>query len=186
MNIRNIVILIMTSMALGACNTAPVRATTENWSPILFGGQVDNLLAYYAVVRVQSVAELDIEHEKAKQQLAQYGTGLYRVRLALLLMLPNSRFHNEASAIELLSDVLKDSHAEPIALRNFASFLLIKLTEQQRAVDEQMQRVRNEQKRSDELAQKLKDEQKHSDDLQVKVDAIKSMEKSMMHRDKHP
>ncbi len=179
-------ILIMVSMALGACNATPLRATTGSWSPVLFGGQVDNLLAYYAVVHVQSAAELDVEHEKAKQQLARYGTGPYRLRLALLLMLPNSRFHNEASAIALLSDVLKDSHAESAALRNFASFLLIKLTEQQRAVDEQMQRVRNEQKRSDDLAQKLKDEQKHSDDLQIKVDAIKSMEKSMMRRDKHP
>jgi hypothetical protein len=184
MNIRNIAILIMTGVVLGACNTLPVRSTSDSWSPSLLGGQVDSLLAYYATVRVQSAAELDIEHDKARQQLAQYGTNPYRVRLALLLMLPNSRFHNDAAAIALLNDVLKDSHAEPTPIQNFASYLLIKQNEQQRAIDEQVQRVRNEQKRGDELAQKLKDEQKRSDDLQVKVNAIKSMEKSMMHRDK--
>lgn len=186
MNIRNITILIMTSVVLSACNSLPTKSMTESWSPSLLGGQVDSLLAYYATVRVQSAAELDIEHDKAKQQLAQYGTNPYRVRLALLLMLPNSRFHNDTAAIVLLNDVLKDNHAEPTPIQNFASYLLIKQNEQQRAVDEQMQRVRNEQKRGDELAQKLKDEQKRGDDLQVKVDAIKSMEKSMMYRDKKP
>ncbi|BBP00646.1 hypothetical protein [Sulfuriferula nivalis] len=183
MYIRNIVVLIVTSIMLGACNTLPVGS--NSWSPGLPVRQTDNLLAYFAVVRAQSAAELDVEHDKAMQQLAQYGTNPYRVRLALLLMLPNSRFHSDAAAIALLNDVLKETHAEPTPMQNFASFLLIKLNEQQRAVDEQMQRVRNEQKRNEELAQKLKDEQKHSDDLQIKVDAIKNMEKNMMHRDKH-
>jgi hypothetical protein len=32
---------------------------------------------------------------------------------------------------------------------------------------------------------KLKDEQKRGDALQIKVDAIKDMEKSMIRRDKH-
>jgi predicted RNase H-like nuclease (RuvC/YqgF family) len=197
MYIRNIAILVVTSIMLGACNTLPVGS--NSWSPGLSVRQVDNLLAYYAVVRAQSVTELDVEYEKAKQQLVQHGTNPYRMRLALLLMLPNSHFHSDAAAIALLNEVLKETYAEPTSLQNFASFLLIKLNEQQRAVDEQMQRVRNEQKRneelaqklkdeqkrSDELVQKLKDEQKYSDDLQIKVDAIKSMEKNMMHRDKH-
>jgi hypothetical protein len=173
----------VTSIMLGACDTLPVGSDT--WLPGKLGSQTDSLLAYYAVVRTQSAAELDAERDKATQQLAQYGTNPYRVRLALLLMAPNSRFHSDVAAIALLNDVLKDGYAESTSMRNFASFLLIKLNEQQRLVDEQIQRVRNEQKRSEELAQKLRDEQKRSDDLQIKVDAIKNMEKSLMHRDKH-
>lgn len=171
MNKGWVVIVIVTVAMLGACTNMPTRAAASSWPGTLLGGPADDLLEFYDAVRKQPAAELNKEYEKARQQLAQNKTDLYRMRLALLLTLPNTSFHDDAAAINFLNEVLKDAKKNTASLHGLASLLLSGLTEKQRVVDD--------------LTQKLKIEQKRGDELQVKVDAIKNMEKSMTRRDKH-
>ncbi|MEQ1667921.1 MAG: dihydrolipoamide acyltransferase [Sulfuriferula sp.] len=164
------IIVIVTVTMLGACTNIPTRITPASWQGALLSGQTDDLLVFYDGVRKQSAAELNKEYEKARQQLVQNKTDFNRMRLALLLTLPNAVFHDDAAAMNLLNDVLKDAKTNTSSVHGLASLLLSELAEKQRVADD--------------LTQKLKIEQKRGDELQVKVEAIKDMEKNMTRRDK--
>lgn len=172
-----VAIVIVTAIMSGACTHTPTLTTptpasaSVNLPTVLLREPASDLLAFYDIVRKQPVAELNKEHDKAKQQLMQNKTDYYRMRLALLLTLPNTPFHDNAVAINLLNEVLKDAKTNTSSLHGLASLLVNELIEKQRIVDD--------------LTQKFKVEQKRGDELKVKVDAIKNMEKSMARRDKH-
>lgn len=160
---------------MSACATLPSQSRSANtgWVPsLIVTSQADELLLYYDYLRKQPPAELAKEYDKARQHLAQTRNDVNRVRVALLLSLPNTPFHDNAAALALVNEMLKDTHSTNTGLHGLASMLsvsLTSLTEQQRAIED--------------LTQKWKDEQKRADGLQGKVDAIKNMEKNLIRRD---
>ncbi|NOT17616.1 MAG: hypothetical protein HOP20_06060 [Sulfuriferula sp.] len=169
--IKNWLVGALLVSVLSACNGLEPRSSVGGWTPPLMGAQADDLLNYYAAARKMSAGEMAKEHERARQQLAQNKTNSYRMRLVMLLMVPNTHFHDEVSAIALLNEVLRDGKANSGSVSALANLLLTELGEQQRLQDD--------------CNVRLKDEQKRGDALQIKVDAIKDMEKSMIRRDKH-
>lgn len=163
------------AMVLSACATSPSQSHSANpgWVPsLIVTSQADELLLYYDYLRKQPSAELVKEYDKARQSLAKSRNDVNRIRAALLLSLPNAPFHDNAAALVLVNEMLKDTRSTNTGLHGLASLLsvsLTALTDQQRATDD--------------MSQKWKDEQKRADELQGKVDAIKNMEKNLIRRD---
>ncbi len=178
---RHSILSVLILATLGACTNFPSQFHTANkgWTPsLIVTSQADELLQYYDFARKLSASELTKEYEKARQNLAQSKVDGNKLRLALLLTLPNTSFKDNATAQTLVNDILKDNKASNPGLHALANLLSASLAEQQ----EMAQKNKDEQK---DLTQKWKDEQKRADGLQEKVDAIKSMEKNLIRRDKH-
>ncbi|MHB1247357.1 MAG: dihydrolipoamide acyltransferase [Sulfuriferula sp.] len=163
-------------VSVAACTNLPENPShprASGWSPPLIAtSQVEELMMYYDFLRKQPVPEVVKEYDKARQNLAQAKTDVNRMRVALLLAMPNTPFHDTAAASSLLNEVGKDAKAQS-STRGLVSMMTMLISEQQRANNT-----------ADDLSQKLKDEQKRADTLQTQVDGIKNMEKNLIRRDR--
>ncbi|NNM79564.1 MAG: dihydrolipoamide acyltransferase [Gallionella sp.] len=131
------------------------------------------IMRNYDTLSRQPASELANEYSKALQDFSITKSDSNRLRVAMLLALPDTPFHDISTALKLLNDWPQDSTAPPSALRGFARLLNEMLIQQQ-----QSNIALNE------MAQKNKEAQKHSDALQEKIDAVKDMEKNLMGRNK--
>ena len=114
----------------------------------------DSLLLYYQHVRKLSGAELGREHDVARQAYNRARSDFNRVRFAMVLSLPNTGHSDETRALELLDPVAKNQNGP---LRGLAYLLASQLQER---------------KRIDASAQ----------GLQQKLDALRSLERSLIER----
>lgn len=114
----------------------------------------ESLLLYFQHVRKLPGAELGREHEAARQAYARARSDFNRVRLAMTLALPNAPFGDEPRALELLDPVAKNPSGQ---LQGLAYVLVSQIQER---------------KRLDASAQ----------GLQQKLDALMSLERSMIER----
>lgn len=164
--------------SLAACSNMPASPSHKaaaGWSPpLIVTSQVEELMLYYDYLHKQPAAELLKEYDKARQSLAQSRTDVNRVRVALLLVLPNAPFHDTTAALGLLNELAKETKTASPGLRGLAGMMAMLIAEQQRANNN-----------VEDLSQKLKDEQKRADELQGKVEGIKNMEKNLIRRDRH-
>jgi hypothetical protein len=116
----------------------------------------------------QSMPEESLNRELAAANAAYVrdASDMARVRLALLLSMPNSSLHNDARALSLLAAVQSGASAPASAsghpLRELALLLQTQIVERIRTVNEAV-------KRGDELAQKL--------------DALRKLEHSLIERE---
>jgi hypothetical protein len=114
----------------------------------------DNLLAYFTQIRKLSGPDLAREHESARQAFNTGRSEFNRVRLAMVVTLPNTPFFDESRGLELLEPVWKNSESQLSAL---ATLLASQIQER---------------KRLDANAQAL----------QQKLNALKSLERSLIER----
>ena len=114
----------------------------------------ESLLLYFQHLRRLSGAEVSREHEAAREAYARVRTDFNRVRLAMVLSLPNSAFTDDGRALELLEPVAKNPGAR---LQGLAQVLSSNLQEQKK-LNASVQ------------------------GLQQKLDALKSLERSMIER----
>ena len=130
------------------------------------GGQAVALLAYF-----ERIAELPVERQQAELTTARSafernaGAG-NRLRLALVLSLPQAPWHDDARVIALVAPLAQAEDAAP--LRNLALLLQKSAAERLRLVDEQRRR---------EAA--LRAEQRRSEELQQKLDALRAIDRDM-------
>jgi len=115
---------------------------------------VESLLLYHQHISKLKEDQLSREYEIARAAYAREGTDFNRARLGMLLELPNTALTDSARALELLAPLAKASGGRFSAL---AALLVSQI---------------NERKRLD----------ANSQDLQKKLDALKSLERSMMER----
>jgi hypothetical protein len=115
---------------------------------------VENLLLYYRHIGKLKENQISRELEISRRAYAREHSDFNRVRLAMLLGLPNTALSDNARAQELLESVAKNETGEFSAL---AALLAVQLRDRQRL---------------DATAQ----------DLQQKLDALKSLERSMIER----
>lgn len=169
-----------------ACSSMPAKHSsslcTPSFTPLFIRTcPMEGLMLYYDRVRKQPAADVVKEYEKAKKELAQNPSSLNRAKIALLLALPNTSFHDTAAALNLLNQLSKETDEDMApGLRGFADFLSVMLNEQQRILRNANDLTHN----ANDLTQKLKDEQKRTRAWQEKVNAIKMMEKNLIRRDK--
>ncbi len=163
-------------VTLTACSTIPAcppPIVTLPPPPIAIPPtQLEVLMQYFESIRKMSVTELVKEHDKAKQNLILDKSDIARAELALLLILPNTPFHDTGAAHNLLNELPKEAKLST-SMRSFRHLLSTILAEQQRINGS-----------ANELSQKLKDEQKYSEVLKNQIDNIKNMEKNLILRDK--
>ena len=145
------------SLLLAGCETVPQAErrepapTIEMRRPV---SDVESLLLYYRHLGRLKDNQLGRELEIARTAYARESSDFNRVRLAMVLGLPNTPVSDNARALELLEPVVNNQTGDFSAL---ASLLAVQL---------------HERKRLDANAQ----------DLQKKLDALKSLERSMMER----
>ena len=114
----------------------------------------DSLLLYFQHIRKLSGADLSREHEAARQAYARSRTDFGRLRLAMVLSLPGTAFNDDTRALDLCDTVAKHEGGRPQGLAVLLGSHL------------------QEQKRLTASAQ----------GLQQKLDALKSLERSMIER----
>lgn len=115
---------------------------------------VESLLLYFQYIKKLTATDLGREHDTARQAYSRTRSDFNRVRLALLLVLPNAAFNDDTRALELLEPVAKNQSGQ---FSGLATLLASHLQERRRL---------------DASAQ----------GLQQKLDALKSLERSMIER----
>lgn len=125
---------------------------------------LDALLTYFDQVRKLQPAELSKEQETVRQAFAKDKSDLNRMRLALIQAMPGSAVRNDPGAQALLEPLLRDGSHRDSGLRSLAVLLNGYLIEQKR------------------YEERLRDDQKQIEDLQAKIEALTSIEKSLMER----
>ena len=126
---------------------------------------VQRALAGFERARRLSPPELAREVEAARAAYGRTGADDERVRLALLLALPNTPQNDEARALELLDPLVRATGhpLQPLAV------LLATLVQEQRRLEQQTAAL-----------------QRESHALQQKLDALRSLERSLSEREGAP
>jgi hypothetical protein len=114
----------------------------------------ESLLLYFQHLRKLPAADLGREYDSARQAYNRERSDFNRVRLALVLSLPNTAFYDEGRALELLESVAKSTDGR---LQGLAHVLSSHLQEQKR-LNASVQ------------------------GMQQKLDALRSLERSMIER----
>ena len=115
---------------------------------------VESLLLYFQHIRTLAGPGVGREHEAARQAYARSRTDFNRVRLAMILSLPGTAFTDDARAVGLLETVAEHQGGR---LQGLAAVLAASLKEQQQLAAS-------------------------AQALQQKLDALKSLERSMIER----
>jgi hypothetical protein len=134
-------------------------------------GDAEILLQYAVYLRRLSSGEIIREQEVLRQNMVKSKTELNRAQLAMIYALPGLPLHDDGKALAILEPLSKEAVSP--AVRNF-SLLLQSFVVDNKRLDEGAQVLNS----------KLKDEQKQSAELQQKLEALKSIEKSLSERDR--
>jgi len=116
----------------------------------------ESLLIYFQYIRKLSGADLSREHDAARQAYARAYTDFNRIRLAMVLSLPGTAFYDDARALDLYDTVAKHEGGR---LQGLALLLSSNLQEQRRLTAS-------------------------AQGLQQKLDALRSLERSMIERNR--
>lgn len=139
---------------LGIVEAPPPEAASwvQPGSPAV--GEVESLVQYFGYIRKLSAADLNREYDTARQAYNRGRRDYSRVRFAMLLSLPNTPFSDDGRALDVLEPVVRkgDGRLYPLA-QMVASHI-------------------QEQKRLNASVQ----------GMQQKLDALKSLERSIIER----
>lgn len=120
---------------------------------------LESVLIYFRGLQNRSESDLRRERDVARQAFASSASEFNRVCLALVLSMPAASVKDERRALELLEPMTRSSSASDTPLRGFALVIYSLLREQHKLGGE---------------TQALKN----------KLDALKSLEKSMVERER--
>jgi hypothetical protein len=134
--------------------------------------RLNEVIRYYSHLRELPAPDIAREYNTIGLNFSKTGSNPDRIKLAILLTLPNNPLHDTAAAIDLLKTLPDSTTASPSDLHEFA-LLLGMLLARQEQTDEAMS----------DLAKALATEKAHSKSLQGKIDAIKDFEINQTHRD---
>lgn len=133
---------------------APVVPAAPPSPPQRRASDAELLLSYFGQLRKLSGPDLAREHDAARQAYGGARSDYNRVRLAMVVSLANTPFHDEPRALDLLEPVAKGADSQ---LSGLAGLLVCQIEERRRL---------------DASAQ----------GLQQKLDALKSLERNMIER----
>jgi len=134
---------------------------------------VVTLLRYSRLIGELGEEDLGKEFEKLEKSVQDSPSQRGKLKLAVLLSMPASRFYDEKRAESILNEVLNQSEGKMPALKEYAHLLLINL--KQRSSFQQMY---------EDLHKKLQKERNERKQLQQQLEALKSIEKSITTRQK--
>lgn len=168
---RKLISLLLALNLLAGCAPEPVHQAAPSVQcpppPDQVLGQGE-LLRYQRCLGALPAQGLAREYDSVNRHFAQSGSGVDRIKLAMLLSQPGTPFHDTASALQLLGA----GHAgAPADLRDLAELLSTSLARQQ-ALDDRVHGLEKE----------LAAEKQRSDALQAQIDSVKDLERSMTRR----
>jgi len=173
LHIASVVVL---ATLLGGCiATTEPNTRRDPWYQAVVEPMQDDdarALRFYEDVLKLKGAELARELDSTRKQFEQDKTELNRLRLAILLSLPGTGFHDDQAALNLVQPFLNDKQYENSVLRRLALMLHTQLSELKR-LDEALQQQ----------TAKAKEEQRRAEALQQKLEAILDMEMKMIERE---
>jgi len=151
--------LVLICAGLGGCALllGPESREPAPWVPASApqpASDAESLLLYFQHLRKLSAPELGREHESARQGYNRARSDFNRLRFAMVLSLPNATFNDDGRALDLLEPVARNSSAR---LQGLALVLSTHLQEQKR------------------LSASVQG-------LQQKLEALRSLERSMIER----
>ena len=169
------------ALLLGACTATtsapqpspqPVRTPAVYCAPVKENPKLGEIVSYYSRISVLTLPDATNEYNAVSRNFSKNPNNIERIKLAMLLSLPNTAFHNTAAAFDLLEtwpDQPADSSSDLRDLARLFGALLV----QQRQAEETVS----------DLGKSLANEKMHSKSLQGKIDAIKAFEINQTHRD---
>ena len=131
----------------------PTRARTDD---------IERLLIYFEQIRKLPAADLARENEGAKAAFTRTRSEFDRMRLAMLLSIPNTALSDDQRAADLLEPLVKSQNS---SLRGLALVMSAHLQERRR------------------LESGMQNLQQNVQGLQQKLDALMSLERSLIDRE---
>lgn len=158
---------------LAGCSLLKPAPIASSWSgPTLGANAVEEALRYYTYAKKLPATDLNREYEAIRQTFNRNHDDFTRIQYALLLSIPGTRFHDDGRALKVLEGWQKD---DDTGLRRFGAFLAAQLAEQRRLDDS-----------ADFLRARLKEEQRRADEAEAKLNALKSIERSLLRQRRTP
>lgn len=189
-----------TLLVTGGCANVPnLSSPAPRWLPAgtaWLSGETDRLLFYHEFLRKLDAAQLTSEANRTRDEFARSQGDSDRLRLAMLLSLPQAAVANPAQAQLLLEPLLAPGGEHNEGLVRLARLMYDSLGEQRRLEGQASaasQRLRDERRRAESAEQlyvsnlqsaqqKLKAEQSRADALEKKLQELRLIEKSMSDR----
>ncbi|HET7596666.1 MAG TPA: hypothetical protein VFK15_07020 [Burkholderiales bacterium] len=131
-------------------------------APVRRADDVERLLAYFEQVRKLPAAELQRENDSARAAFNRTRTDFDRMRLALILSVPNTALTDDQRAYELLDPVVKN----PASSLSGLALLMSTYLQERRRLENGMQHL-----------------QQNVQGLQQKLDALMSLERTLIDRE---
>ena len=169
--------------------------------------EVQTLLAYYQRMLGVSADDLRKEFNAVNQVFNRDKTENARLKLVLLLSVPNAPFRDDARLVSLLENSLSRT-AVPESPRRQLVTLLSRLStdrlrqvaqvkdeqkkqesqlkDETRRIEEQQKRADEQQKRADEQQKRADEQQRRADELQEKLDKLLAIERELRSRVPRP
>ncbi|MBS1173047.1 MAG: hypothetical protein H6R12_1877 [Proteobacteria bacterium] len=213
MNVAAIVLAVLVALLLAGCSSLrmpPPAANGEDTGPpsAVFPWpdwsseteEVQNLLAYYQRMLGVSADDLRKEFNAVNQVFNRDKTENARLKLVLLLSVPNTTFRDDSRVVSLLENSLSRTAAAESPRRQLVTLLSrlstdrlrqvaqvkdeqkkqeTQLKDELRRVEEQLKRTDEYQKRADEQQKRADEQQKRADELQEKLDKLLAIEREL-------
>lgn len=198
--VLKLVLAMLPLVWLSACTDMLGKGQAASAAPVIevprTGVDTTFFIGYFRHINALYPDDLKREFRSTEEAFSRDKSPVNRFRLAMLLSAPNTGFRDDARALALVKDYLKDSSKDDDGLNNLAFFMHSMLSERQSEALKLQQtedKLREQQKHDaalqqqfkkqveayQKLEQKLKDEQKHSALLEQQLEALKSIEKSL-------
>ena len=165
-------VLIVSALAGCGALRSIETAGTEPWvnpDTLRPASDSESLLLYFQHIKKLSGTELGKEHDNARQAYTKTHSEFNRVRLAMVLCLPNTSFSDDSRALELLDPMVKNHQASLYSL----AFLLSTYIQERKKLDGSVYR----------LQQNVQGLQQNVQGLQQKLDALRLLERSLVERE---
>ncbi|BCK87567.1 hypothetical protein MIZ01_1351 [Sideroxyarcus emersonii] len=149
------------STNLNVCPPPPGIALSSN-----------QVVRYYSCLGTLADEAINKEYQATNRSFSITGSDSDRLRLAMLLSLPDTGFRSIGTALDLLQHLPAGTTSAPSELQDIAGMLARLLAQQLRADGA-----------VDDLTKALAAEKAHAEFLQGKIDAVKDLEINLIHRD---
>ena len=134
---------------------------------------IDWLLRYYRHASSASAKVLTDEYQRTKKDFSENQTEKNQWRLAILLSIPGTAFHDAERSSILFKELTNDKLERDPVLNN-AAFLMHSLLNEQHHIS----------RKSNSLAEQLVESQSANKKLQEQLDALKAIEDTLYERNK--
>ncbi len=147
----------------------------EEPTQVVVVSQCVQMLSYFEMLRLMSVAELEQEHTGLWESVNHTGDGCDQLRLAILLGLPKFRLENDIKAEKLLQNFLEKEKMPTMQDKQIVWFLMDEIQWRKQMHSKQLS-LRKQQKKERVAYSKLLEQ---LSEVQLKLKQLRSIDKNI-------